>query len=183
MKKLMAPFDYLRIFHREKCVFDMVLPLLFTFILSWVNNKLPSPITLLGEKGIVPLINGILQILVGFYIAALAAISTASLPRLDQKMAGNSPIFLGKKKKEITRRLFLTHLFGYLAFSSLLLYLAGGIAQISLANITHFISSYEMTWIKSFAKFAYLFMALNIFFVTMLGLFFLIEDNINKPTR
>ena len=54
----------------------------------------PHKISILGSKGIVDLINGILQILSGFYIASLAAIATASLPRLDEPMKGATPLYI-----------------------------------------------------------------------------------------
>mgnify|MGYP003091519905 FL=1 len=77
--KLFSPLNYLRIFHIEKLFFDLFLPILFTILFMTINNILPNKIPILGDKGIVSLVNGIVQILAGFYIASLAAISTASL--------------------------------------------------------------------------------------------------------
>ena len=70
-----------------------------------------------------------------FYIASLAAIATASLPRLDEPMKGATPLYIGKKQKTVTRRVFLTHLFGYLSFMSLLVYFTGGIVKVAAPNL------------------------------------------------
>ncbi|MDW1150547.1 hypothetical protein [Mannheimia haemolytica] len=178
VNKLFSPLNYLRIFHREKIFFDVVLPLLFTTIFLIINYKfLPHKLPILGNDGIVNIVNGILQILSGFYIASLAAIATASLPSLDEIMRGVPPKYIGKKSKNITRRVFLTHLFGYLSFVSLLLYFTGAIAKISISNF-HIIL--ENIYLKLVFSFIYLFGIFNLVFVTILGLFFMIEDNINK---
>ncbi|MBF0785739.1 hypothetical protein E4T80_09740 [Muribacter muris] len=182
MRKLLAPLNYLRIFHKEKFYFDVLLPIILTSLIVVANYYLPQKLSLLGDKGFVAIVNGILQILTGFYIASLAAISTASLPRLDEEMRGEKPIYLWGKEKPITRRRFLTSLFGYLSFVSLITYFIGGLAQIAEPNIINLISKYEVSWIFSGLKITYLLIICNLLFVTILGLFFMIEDNINKPT-
>ena len=180
--KLFSPLNYLRIFHIEKLFFDLFLPILFTILFMKINNILPNKIHILGDKGIVSLVNGIVQILAGFYIASLAAISTASLPLLDEEMKGIPPKFLGKKSNQtITRRLFLTHLFGYLAFMSLFVYFLGGLSQIIKPNIEIFLNGTEFkNEIKNILTFMYMFIIFNLIFSTILGLFFMIENNINK---
>lgn len=177
--KLFSPLNYLRITHKEKCFFDFILPFLFTTIFLIINNNLlPYKLPIIGNNGIITIVNGIFQILAGFYIASLAAVATASLPRLDEEMKGIKPKYLSKKSKKITRRIFLAHLFGYLSFMSLFLYFIGGFATISVMNIAFL---FENIYLKLICSFVYLFFIFNIIFVTILGLFFMIEDNINKP--
>ena len=71
-------------------------------------------------------------ILIGFYIAALAAVSSFRNDTLDRELSGR-PVKLvnarqGKKKEEIlTRRRFLAVLFGYCAVLSICLYIAGSV--------------------------------------------------------
>lgn len=177
--KLFSPLNYWRIFHKEKIIFDVALPFACAFIFLLLNNMvIPHKISIIGDKGVINIINGILQILAGFYIASLAAIATASLPRLDEPMKGASPRYLGDSNKGITRRIFLTHLFGYLSFMSLLIYFVGGIAKISILNIQPLLD--YIPPLKFVFSFIYLFFVFNLAFVTVLGLFFMIEDNINK---
>lgn len=98
--KLFSPLNYWRIYHKEKVIFDIVLPVVCAASFLILNYTIfPHKISILGSKGIVDLINGILQILSGFYIASLAAIATASLPRLDEPMKGATPLYIGKKTK------------------------------------------------------------------------------------
>lgn len=177
--KLFSPLNYCRIFHKEKITFDVALPFICALIFLVLNNiVIPHKISIIGDKGVINIINGILQILAGFYIASLAAIATASLPRLDEPMEGSSPRYLGNSNKVITRRVFLTHLFGYLSFMSLLIYFVGGIAKISILNIQPLLD--YIPPLKFVFSFIYLFFVFNLAFVTVLGLFFMIEDNINK---
>ncbi|MEJ1644057.1 hypothetical protein SMA60_27945, partial [Escherichia coli] len=70
---------------------------------------------------------------IGFYIAALAAVSTFSSPSIDEVMAGDPPTLLekfrGQKiKVELTRRRFVCYLFGYLALVSFMLFCLGMIS-------------------------------------------------------
>lgn len=175
--KCISPLNYLRIWHREKFFFDVIVPILFTIGSIYLNNSLlHHKISLTGTQGIIPIANGILQILAGFYIASLAAIATASLPKLDQPLKGKEPKYLCKKDKIVTRRVLLTHLFGYLAFMSLTLYFIGGISQIILIDIIHL-----PEWLQNSLSFSYVFLLFNLVFVTILGLFYMIEDNINQP--
>ncbi|MCW9731944.1 hypothetical protein L5B97_00310 [Avibacterium sp. 20-15] len=174
MKKLFAPLNYLRLFHIEKVFFDIVLPIIFSVFFVYINSLLPTPITILGKNGLISIVNNITQILSGFYIAALAAIATASLPRLDDPLKGRPVKMLGNNR-QITRRLFLTYLFGYLSFISLLIYALGGLAQINQANIKLLDNT-----IKEYLSLGYIFLLHNLAFVTLLGLYFMIEDNINR---
>lgn len=181
LNKIISPLNYLRIFHKEKLFFDIILPFIVTIIFLFINNKLLlHKLSLIQSGGIIDIANGILQILAGFYIASLAAIATASLTRLDEPMKGIKPIYLGKKSKIVTRRVFLTHLFGYLSFMSLFIYCLGGIAKISIKNLQVIFECIPL--LKIAFSFFYLFSIFNLAFVTILGLFFMIEDNINKAT-
>lgn len=181
LHKLLSLLNYLQIFHLEKTFFDWIMPIVYTIGFILCNEfLLPHKIAIIGEHSLVSVVNGILQILAGFYIASLAAIATASLPRLDEEMKGASPFFLFKRDKTVTRRVFLTHLFGYLSFLSLFVYFSGGVAQITLENIVLIL--HKAPYIKIGLMFIYLFLIFNIVFVTILGLFFMIEDNINKVT-
>ncbi|TCB52676.1 hypothetical protein E0H80_02250 [Acinetobacter sp. ANC 4779] len=64
---------------------------------------------------------GFLQTLPGFYIAALAAISTFNNPDMDNPMSGSPP--LDKNFNEMSRRRFLAQAFSYLTFLSICLFL------------------------------------------------------------
>lgn len=163
--KLFAPLNYLRIKHSEKYWFDFILPVFFSIAILAVTNFLDANVNFLGDNGVIQLANGILQILAGFYIASLAAVATFSRPEMDNVMQGIAPQLKGAP---LTRRVFVTHLFGYLAFMSIFLYFVGGIAKMVTLSFPLNIS------VTLVLKFIYLTLLFNILFVTSLGLFYMI---------
>nr|DAF87112.1 MAG TPA: hypothetical protein [Phage sp. ctHEp8] len=163
--KLFAPLNYLRIKHSEKYWFDFILPVFFSIVILAATNALDTNINFLGDNGVIQLVNAILQILAGFYIASLAAVATFSRPEMDNVMQGIAPQLKGKP---LTRRVFVTHLFGYLAFMSIFLYFLGGIAK--MINLTTPLAHYLVLALE----FIYLALLFNILFVTSLGLFYMI---------
>ena len=86
--KLFAPLNYLRIKHSEKYWFDFILPVFFSIVILAATNALDANINFLGDNGVIQLVNAILQILAGFYIASLAAVATFSRPEMDNVMQG-----------------------------------------------------------------------------------------------
>ena len=169
LSKVFTPIDYLRIKHPEKRFFDWVLPMFTAAIITLSIYYLPKTISLLGKDSLVSLVNGILQILSGFYIASMAAVATFSKDGMDEVMHGIPPVLKGKK---LTRRKFLTYLFGYLAFMSIALYFVGGALQLTSASIKELhLSSYPL--VKSLLLFIYLSTICNIIYTTALGMYFM----------
>lgn len=94
------------------------------FITS-IYFMLPVRPSLGTETGLVVGILDVLSLLPGFFIAALAAVATFDRPEMDEAMPSPAPtlsIFREGKwiDTELTRRLFLTYLFSYLAILSVL---------------------------------------------------------------
>lgn len=171
LKKILTPVDYIRIKHPEKRVFDFVIPLIISVIVTTFIFCLDKPIMLTSKDGLISIINGILQILSGFYIASMAAVATFQKQGMDSVMDGFPPILKGK---ELTRRKFLTYLFGYLAFSSILTYLAGGGVQLLSSTLTSS-KIMEFPVIKIGLVGIYLFIVSNILCTTILGMYFMID--------
>jgi len=77
-------------------------------------------------------INTLMGILMGFYIAALAAVSSFTNENLDQIMKGRAPTLTSSRKggikETLTRRRFLAVIFGYCASLSIFLYIFGVLA-------------------------------------------------------
>lgn len=169
--KIITPIDYLMISHNEKKWFDFLLPVIASFIIVLIINLLPKNISLIGKDSLVSLVNGILQILSGFYIASMAAVATFQKKGMDSIMDGVPPRLRGKK---LTRRRFLTYLFGYLAFISIMLYFVGGAVQLTSTSIKEFHLS-QFGWLKNICLFIYLTFVCNILSTTALGMFFMID--------
>lgn len=126
-------------------------------------------------------INVLMGILVGFYIAALAAISSFSNAILDQTMKGRTPtlqvIRHGKKISEkLTRRRFLAILFGYCATLAIILYVFGVIQSHLTITLPKF--PYEELVSQIFGQIAwgaYFWLTSSLLVVTLLGLHYLVE--------
>ncbi|HDF7064033.1 TPA: hypothetical protein PER13_001713 [Enterobacter hormaechei] len=182
LRMTLKPFKYLLIKHDEKKWFDLILPAILAALISCAYYFLEKPFAIVATGGLIPQINSLLQMLIGFYIASLAAISTFGNENIDELMAGNPPTLKMKEKGEwqeipLTRRRFLCYLFGYLALMSIILYLAGVIATLfgySAADILKSLNDIgKMMILKSFLLFVYLFFLINLVLTTLLGLYYL----------
>ncbi|WP_181363784.1 hypothetical protein [Aliiroseovarius pelagivivens] len=106
--------------------YTIVFPLFFATVLTSGVALLPGEITLTGDAGFVTGIIGVISLLPGFYIASLAAVATFGGEHMDETMPAPAPeVFIKTAQtegpEELTRRMFLSYLFGYLAITSLLL--------------------------------------------------------------
>lgn len=171
LTKILTPVDYIRIKHPEKRVFDIIIPLVVSIVITVFIFSLDKPIALVSNNGLISIINGILQILSGFYIASMAAVATFQKQGMDSVMDGFPPTLKGK---ELTRRKFLTYLFGYLAFTSILMYLVGGGVQL-LSSTLSSSKMIEYPVIKIGLVGIYLFIVSNILCTTILGMYFMID--------
>lgn len=126
-------------------------------------------------------VNALMGILVGFYIAALAAVSSFSNANLDQVMKGRAPTLTTVRKGEeiketLTRRRFLAIIFGYCATLAIILYLFG-VFQVHL-TIPQPTASWGQT-VLSIASQAiwaiYVWIISSLLVVTLLGLHYLVE--------
>lgn len=126
-------------------------------------------------------VNALMGILIGFYIAALAAVSSFSNENLDQVMKGRPPTLTtvrkGQEIKEtLTRRRFLAILFGYCATLAIILYVFG----VLQAHVT--VSQPAELWVQTVLGFAikaawgfYVWTIASLLIVTLLGLHYLVE--------
>ncbi|HEE0139754.1 TPA: hypothetical protein R8G72_000830 [Citrobacter youngae] len=170
-KKILTPIDYIRIKHPEKRVFDIFIPVIISTLITTLIFCLDRPISIISKDGLISVINGILQILSGFYIASMAAVATFQKPGMDSVMDGTPPTLKGK---DLTRRKFLTYLFGYLAFASIIMYLIGGGIQLMSPTLSH-TQWIKVPWVKITFVGIYLFIISNIICTTILGMYFMID--------
>ncbi|MDH0447248.1 hypothetical protein [Shewanella sp. GD04112] len=169
--KLLKPLCYIKIYHPEKRWFDYYLPLILSIIICAVLYYLPVPVVFVGKDSLISVVNGILQILSGFYIASMAAVATFNKAGMDDPMSGQPPTLYGKP---LTRRNFLTYLFGYLAFMSIFMYFAGGFVQLAGKSILQIAAEFhELT--KYIFVAVYMVFICNILTTTALGMHFLID--------
>ena len=126
-------------------------------------------------------VNALMGILVGFYIAALAAVSSFSNENLDQVMKVRAPTLTtvrkgGEIKEKLTRRRFLAVIFGYCATLAIILYVFG-VLQVHL-NVTQPIAPWAQTAMSIVGQAAwglYVWVISSLLVVTLLGLHYLVE--------
>ena len=130
LSNTLKAFGFLRIKYRGQNlnsvlyilpVFFAVLVCVFIFIVDSNSNKAINIFT----QSAFDSISTFVQVLPGFYIASLAAIASYNNSNIDNKMSGNPPyleenVSGGKRKSDLSRRRFLTLMFGYLAAISMI---------------------------------------------------------------
>ena len=133
--RLFKPIIYLTVEHPEKRKYDFWLPAAFACAFTAIYIFLDGTIKFIESGGIVDSINQLLALLVGFFIAALAAVATFNSPSMDEKTLGK-PFLLKENYKgenyvvELTRRRFLSLMFGYLSVLTIVLYVIGVAAKV-----------------------------------------------------
>lgn len=173
--KLMKPLCYLKIKHEQKFIVDCYIPIFFAISAMLAIYAVPLPIAFLGKSGLISLINGLFQMLIGFFVASLAAVATFQRVGMDELMQGNCTTLNGRL---ITRREFLCYMFGYLAFMSIVVYFGGGVVDITAPLLRNMLDSYHIY--SYIAKFIYLFVVSNILFTTFLSLHFLTDRMVRR---
>jgi len=170
--KVFTVFSFLRLRSPDiRCYqwfYPSVLCVIIVFGFLWINYD--------AEKLIAD-INSLMGILVGFYIAALAAVSSFPNKNLDQDMKGR-PLTLkivrqGQKSEEtLTRRRFLAVLFGYCAILSIIIYIFGALSVHLTFILTPPVWIGILIWL---AQIVYTWMICSLLVVTLLGLHYLVE--------
>lgn len=191
--QLCAPCNYLRIRHgtgllASKVVYDFVLPALLTGATVAVTLALDMRLSVFHNDQFFVSLSGLLSILIGFYMAALAAVATFDRAGIDNRLAGTDaklrvrdPEGGAAKDKLLSYRQFISYLFGYASFLSFVIYaclLLLGSAWGRLEAI--FAGNPKIAWLMPSAldpiSFVVIFFFLWQLFVTsLLGIYFLAE--------
>lgn len=184
VNQLFTPLSYVRIEHPLKRRFDIYIPLVCTIALLVIFYVLPNQVSLLGERGFVSQMSGLLQILIGFFIASLAAVSTFQRDNLDEPIEGSPaelemPVKGVRTRVKLTRRRFLCYLFGYLSLLSLILYMFGVAGEMFAANVALLLPAGVYSLFRFGVLALYLFLLSNLFVTTLLGLHYM-TDRIHR---
>ena len=182
--RLLRPLNYLRITGQQLWRYSWCYPAVVAlssllYIVLYQKFSGNGPV---GDifKSIVVALSALLQIMPGFYIAALAAISTFNGPNMDTELSGASVKLRAWENGELSerplsRRRFLAYLFGYLSFLSLMLFI-GGIVLLKI-NPTVFLTFWPTfaSVVNKIIFFFFLFFFSQMFILTLLGLFYLVD--------
>lgn len=175
--KLLTPLTFLRLQSPDLGAYQWTIPGILALICLGCFYILPIKPLLFAEKGLVNTINGLLTTLIGFYIAALAAVATFNNPNLDKIMKGRPPtlatILQGERiEEQLTRRRFLVILFGYCAFISIALFAFGVLSSLIAPSLAHvgWVPAMRLAWLL-----IYFSLSASLLIVTLLGLHYLID--------
>lgn len=168
---------WLRVQHPTVSFVNRWIPII-GFAVALVFGALVPGINITRELGLVQQVNGLLQMLAPFFVAALALVAAFPGQALDLHMGGLQPsLRMGGEEYRPTRREILGYLFAYLAGLSVIVYLVGGFV-VSLCNPTpqvfiRVLNNHLHGWIPYLLKGLYGAVLLHLFATTMLGLHFL----------
>lgn len=184
--ELWRPFGYLQIEQSDKRPVDFYLPLVGCAVSLILIAILRPAFNTWGAGGLIEGLQGVIQSLPGFYIAALAAISTfGKQTTLDTVMPKPTPVIKtrygsGMVPIELTRRRFLCLLFSHLTAVSIILSLAGPFLRTSAPVLKQYLEPLAASTAFYIVAGIYLFLLFQMFFVTLLGLYYL-SDKIHQP--
>ena len=178
MRRLSHSLSYLLIRHPAKWRYDFLYPAVFSLILGAVIIAAGPNLNMAGDRGVLDQLNSLLGILVGFFIAALAAVATFDRPSMDDPMLGVAPLMRIKEKGvsydiPLSRRVFLSQLFGYLTVASLIVFTMGAVGQLSATALEGTLTPKTYEWGRFAFIYAYTFGLANVLVNTLLGVFYL----------
>lgn len=190
--QLTRAFAFRRIDHPHMRWIVTILPILIAVACTVITMLLPIRPRIFGGDGFNQNVLSLTSTLPGFYIAALAAVATFSQDSLDTIMQSPAPkIKLASGGKlasaEMTMRMFLSHLFAYLAMVSFLLIFFSILSKMVAPSVLYWLSllgDYHKSAIivLEISYFSTMFWLIgNILVVTLFGMYFLAE-RIHRPS-
>lgn len=200
-RQLCIPCNYLRIRHGEgilqsKLSYDFVLPILLTAITMGIAIWLEMPLKVFGPSGVFQALSGLLAVLIGFYMAALAAVATFHREGIDQYLIGEDALLRVRSKnggrkvdKKLTYRQFISYLFGYASFLSFVIYAGLLLASAAWPKLSALVKAHKTEWVMDFLDpitYGVVYFALWQLFVTsLLGIYFLADrlQALSDPDR
>jgi hypothetical protein len=182
--QLTHPLSYLFIKDSSKWKIDWLIPFIIALLLSGGYDLLPHKEAWYNEKGIIKELQGLLQILPGFYLTALAAITTFNKKDLDYYLPKPTPkinILVNGHRIliNLTRRKMLSYLFGYLTLLSLMLYISTVLGSAIAPSFHEIFGHYPELLSMSFTVLFQLFFW-QMIVITIFGLYQLC-DRIHQP--
>jgi hypothetical protein len=173
--KLLSPLKYLKIHHPQKRIVDFILPIILTTFILITFLKNNESINFIGKDGVINSINGLVQFLTGFYVAALAAIATFPNKNMDSPTDGTQ---LKLNSIILTRRQYLSYMFGYLALIGIFLIIFGQVMvmfKTTIYSLNNELGQMTYLIIKLFSLALYLFFVTSLLCTTLYSLYYLTE--------
>ncbi len=200
-RQLLVPCNYLRIRHGasllgSKAVYDFVLPAALSAATVGLCLWLDIPLAIFKHHELVKRLSDLLALMIVFYMAALAAVSTFERKGIDLPMKGGDALLKVRHHdgghhvdKVLSYRQFISYLFGYLSFLSLCLYMALLFLSAGWPKIEGWYDRYSLAYrifnvvLDPALFFAVFFAIWQLFITSLLGIYFLCEriQSLNDP--
>ena len=177
---LLAPLRYWSIQHPVKRVWDVVLPVIGSVVLTSALMFWPGVPASFAAGGYLASLQTLFAILGGFFVSALTLVATSSTPGLLQPLSGSPPVRLKGQVAPMTRQRFLALLFGYLAFSSFALFAIGFLAIMIAPGAEAMTPNWSHPWIAGAFLAGYNFWLCHLFVATLVGLYYF-TDRLQRP--
>jgi len=186
--RLLSPINYLFIKHKTHAKYSFYIPLLVAALATALFHFASDRVSVFGSSGLFHILVDPMQFLVGFYIAALAAVATFNSGRLDEVMEGTPPRLRipsgqGSTSIPLTQRKLLSLLFGYLAMMALMTYIVGSISDFTAPLLVEAFPDSVVQVMRYIATFAITFVGANLITTTLLGLYYLSIKLVETDTR
>ena len=188
------PFAFIGVKHPTLTPFLRFAPLVVVVAFTLIFWIMPVRPALTGDGSLSHHMITVFAILPGFFIAALAAVSTFNRPEIDEVMPAPAPelkLRTGEHESfvPLTARMFTTHLFSYLTAVSFFSVLFFVFADLSSPSVSHLVSLVpDLIWRDILAEVLALlyfacviWLAAKIVLTTLIGLYFLAE-RIHRPS-
>jgi hypothetical protein len=187
------PFAFIWVKHPTLTPFLRFAPLSVAAIFTVIYWIMPIRPALTGDGSLSRHMITVFAILPGFFIAALAAVSTFNRPEMDEVMPDPAPelkLRTGEHESYVplTARMFTTHLFSYLtsiSFFAVFLFVCADLSSPSISYLVGLVPDQlwrdMLTHALALAYFAcVIWLAAKIVLTTLIGLYFLAE-RIHRP--
>lgn len=177
--RLLAPLRYLAIWHPQKTVYDIYMPITIGIGVWSVQQLLFPTLPIFGDQGALKYTRDFLVMAVPFLVGALATVAMSSpAAHLDRRPDGAELVLSGSI---LTLRQFVCYLLGYLAFL--------GIVLLGASIVTPLIHDTVMSWLENHVLFRNivksagilsLFLGVSAFSITILWSLFFLTDIVNR---
>ena len=133
IKQLSVPTNYLRIRHghgifRSKQTYDFTLPVLLAVATGLIFKAFGTKFDIFSNTDLIKRIQDLLALMIAFYMAALAAVSTFERKGIDSRLPDEDALlrirdsFGNKQDKPLSYRQFIAYVFGFVIFITLSIY-------------------------------------------------------------
>ena len=181
----LRPLNYLRVRHEYAVRFNLIVPTAATTLFTLLLFRLSVDPDIYGHNGLIAGFTQMLGVLAPFFIASLAAVATFSANKLfDTKFRMKETLSLERLEKGtwrtrlLTVRQFLSLLFGYCGFVSLMLFLTSLIVPVIAPGISLLFGDWSQVFGLMFFVF-YLFVFFHMMTATIIGIYYL-SDRIHR---